>query len=59
MDDMITRQVPWDKLDKLVPDELDEYWQHPLDFLKIARRRWPRDPRRAERRSSRPSGATC
>ena len=27
IDDMITRQVPWDRLDKLVPDALDRYWQ--------------------------------
>ena len=36
MDDMTTRQVPWGKLDDLVPDDLDEYWQH-ARFLKIAR----------------------
>jgi ATP-dependent helicase/nuclease subunit B len=41
MDDMITRQVPWDALDGLVPDDLDEYWQHTLEFLKIARDTWP------------------
>ena len=41
IDDMITRQVPWDRLDKLVPDELDRYWQIALDFLKIARSYWP------------------
>ncbi len=38
---MITRQVPWDRLDKLVPDALDRYWQIALDFLKIARSYWP------------------
>ena len=38
---MITRQVPWDRLDKLVPDALDRYWQIALDFLKIARGYWP------------------
>src|SRR5262245_25612839 len=27
MDDMTTRQVPWDKFDTLVPDEHDQYWQ--------------------------------
>ncbi len=27
MDDMTTRQVDWKKLDSLVPDDLDEYWQ--------------------------------
>ena len=41
IDDMITRQVTWDRLDKLVPDALDRYWQIALDFLKIARSYWP------------------
>jgi ATP-dependent helicase/nuclease subunit B len=41
IDDMITRQVPWTKLDGLVPDALDRYWQVALDFLKIARSYWP------------------
>ncbi len=41
MDDMITRQVPWDRLDDLVPDNLDEYWQLTVKFLKIAREAWP------------------
>jgi ATP-dependent helicase/nuclease subunit B len=41
MDDMITRQVPWDRLDDLVPDHLDEYWQLTVKFLKIAREAWP------------------
>ena len=27
IDDMTTRGVPWQRLDDLVPDELDEYWQ--------------------------------
>ena len=27
MDDMTTRQVAWDRLDGLVPDDLDHYWQ--------------------------------
>ena len=39
---MTTRQVPWDKLDTLVPDEHDEYWQLTLRFLnEIAREAWP------------------
>lgn len=42
MDDMATRQVPWDRLDDLVPTELDEYWTKTLDFLKIAREAWPK-----------------
>ena len=41
MDDMTTRQVAWDKLDRLVPDDLDPYWQLSLRFLKIAREVWP------------------
>src|ERR1700738_4823679 len=41
MDDMVTRGVAWDALDKLVPDQLDKYWQHSLDFLRIARKAWP------------------
>ena len=41
MDDMTTRQVSWDKLDTLVPDDLDIYWQLSLRFLKIARETWP------------------
>ncbi|MFL6837788.1 MAG: double-strand break repair protein AddB [Bradyrhizobium sp.] len=40
-DDMVTRGVPWEALDKLVPDQLDQYWQHSLDFLRIARKAWP------------------
>src|ERR1700712_2031928 len=41
MDDMVTRGVDWDALDGLVPDQLDQYWQHSLDFLKLARQIWP------------------
>src|ERR1700716_2658108 len=41
MDDMVTRGVGWDALDGLVPDQLDKYWQHSLEFLQIARRAWP------------------
>ena len=41
MDDMTTRQVSWDRLDTLVPDDLDPYWQLSLRFLKIARQAWP------------------
>jgi ATP-dependent helicase/nuclease subunit B len=43
MDDMTTRQVSWDRLDKLVPDEHDAYWQLTLRFLnEIVRVAWPR-----------------
>src|SRR5665647_2601822 len=41
MDDMVTRGVGWDALDGLVPDQLDKYWQHSLEFLTIARQAWP------------------
>ena len=41
IDDMTTRQVDWKKLDGLVPDDLDAYWQLSLRFLKIARETWP------------------
>ena len=52
MDDMTTRQVQWEKLDTLVPDDLDPYWQLSLRFLKIARETWPGHPRRARRHRS-------
>jgi ATP-dependent helicase/nuclease subunit B len=41
MDDMVTRGVDWDRLDGLVPDQLDQYWQYSLEFLGIARKLWP------------------
>jgi ATP-dependent helicase/nuclease subunit B len=41
MDDLATRQVPFDALDALVPREVDNYWQMTLRFLKIARETWP------------------
>src|SRR5258708_3294480 len=41
IDDMVTRGVDWRALDRLVPDQFDKYWQHTLDFLKIAREFWP------------------
>ena len=40
MDDMATRQVSWDRLDDLVPDELDKYWEHTLGFLKFIHPHW-------------------
>jgi len=49
IDDMATRGVPWTKLDKLVPDNLDRYWQQTLRFLEIAREFWP-DILKAEER---------
>src|SRR3979411_2337132 len=44
MDDMVTRGVGWEALDGLVPDQLDKYWQHSLEFLQIARQAWPAHP---------------
>ena len=41
IDDMTTRGVSFDRLDTLVPDHLDKYWQLTLEFLKIARTAWP------------------
>jgi ATP-dependent helicase/nuclease subunit B len=44
MDDMTTRGVGWDQLEDMVREtnaELDQYWQLSLEFLKIARERWP------------------
>ena len=41
MDDMVTRGVAWEALDRLVPDQFDKYWQHSLEFLRIARKAWP------------------
>lgn len=40
MDDMTMRQVDWAKLDGLVPDDLDRYWQLTLDFLKLIHGPW-------------------
>ena len=53
IDDMTTRGVSWDRLDELVPDHLDKYWQLTLDFLKIARTAWPDDSGRARHDRSR------
>jgi ATP-dependent helicase/nuclease subunit B len=41
IDDMVTRGVDWASLDGLIPDQLDQYWQHSLQFLRIARIAWP------------------
>jgi ATP-dependent helicase/nuclease subunit B len=40
MDDMTTRGVGWDKLDGLVPDDLDAYWQQSLIFLRGVLPHW-------------------
>jgi ATP-dependent helicase/nuclease subunit B len=41
MDDLAMREVDWSRLDGLVPEHVDRYWQLTLDFLKIAREAWP------------------
>jgi len=41
IDDAITRKMEWTRLDGLVPDQFDKYWQFTLEFLKIARSFWP------------------
>jgi len=41
MDDMTTRQVDWQRLDQLVPEEFDDYWKQTLGFLKFIRTHWP------------------
>src|SRR5258705_3843794 len=41
IDDMVTRGVDSGALDPLVPDQVDQYWQHSLQFLKLARENWP------------------
>jgi ATP-dependent helicase/nuclease subunit B len=53
MDDMTTRGVAWDRLDGLVPETLDRYWQLTLEFLQIAREAWPQIL--AERRAMEPA----
>src|SRR3954454_5985946 len=42
IDDMTTRQGAWERLNTLVPDALDRYWQLTFDFLKIAGEHWPK-----------------
>ena len=42
MDDMTTRQVPWDRLDELVPRRPRRVTgRRRCEFLKIAREYWP------------------
>ncbi len=49
MDDMTTREVPWEALAGLVPDSLDIYWQQTLKFLRIAADAWPNYLREREK----------
>ena len=41
MDDLTTRQVSWDKLNRLVPPDMDKHWELSFQFLKFVRERWP------------------
>jgi ATP-dependent helicase/nuclease subunit B len=41
IDDMTMRGVSWDRLDDLVPEALDPFWQLTLKFLRLAREAWP------------------
>ncbi len=41
IDDMVIRKVDWRAFERLVPDEHDKYWQLTLEFLQIAKDRWP------------------
>src|SRR6516225_5891573 len=41
IDDMTTRGVAWERLDGLVPEALDRYWQLTLEFLQSARETGP------------------
>jgi ATP-dependent helicase/nuclease subunit B len=42
IDDMTMRGVSWDRLDDLVPDDFDSFWEKTLEFLRIARENWPK-----------------
>ena len=42
MDDMTMREVPWERLDRLVPEQYGVHWKLTLNFLEIAREHWPR-----------------
>ena len=41
MDEMTIEGVPWDRLDRLAPEEFDHYWSLTLRFLRIATTTWP------------------
>lgn len=42
IDDVTRRNASWDDLDKLIPEEMGQFWQQTLTFLKIARDQWPK-----------------
>ncbi|GGF48249.1 double-strand break repair protein AddB [Azorhizobium oxalatiphilum] len=39
-DQMVTAGIPWSKLDSLVPEEHDQFFEISLQFLRIAREAW-------------------
>ncbi len=42
IDDFITRDAPWRKLDTLVPEDFDQYWQTTVNFLReLVHEKWP------------------
>ncbi|MDB5568925.1 MAG: Double-strand break repair protein AddB, partial [Hyphomicrobiales bacterium] len=41
IDEMIVEDIDWRRLDKLAPDDLDQYWRITLNFLAIAMEAWP------------------
>ena len=49
MDDMTIEGVPWERLDKLAPEEFDKYWDLTLKFLRIATTHWPAHLREIDR----------
>lgn len=40
-DDLTLAGVPFDRLDEVIPDGLDDYWKISRDFLRIAKAAWP------------------
>ena len=41
LDQLQTEEIPLEKLETLVPDELSVHWQRSLDFLRILSHEWP------------------
>ena len=58
IDDMTMRDVSWDKLDGLVPDFLDQYWQLTLKFLETRAKQLAGDPATSAASSNRRRAAT-
>ena len=42
LDELLTEEVPIERLRDLVPDELARHWQVTLDFLRVLEDAWPR-----------------